>query len=75
MRPEQEFIKFDECPVCKSAASDWTIGHRHTCGNYSETVKFVCGCVYQYVPNFGSIRVETPCPQAHRVAIHLLSER
>lgn len=71
MRPTQENIKDNKCPVCGTYPVEYKIWSQHTNKEWNESVKFACGCVLHYSPNYGEVLVNISCPRAHEFMIKL----
>jgi len=73
MKPQH--LTYKQCPVCSARPVSFHQPWQHTNGEWSEEIKFDCGCRIRYVPNFKKERIETQCPN-HRTekAKHLKRE-
>lgn len=73
--PTVEHITFMKCPVCGAKIHSVTVCDQHTNGYWNERVEFRCdafsGSVYEYSPNFNSVKLAKPCPKAHELFLKM----
>jgi hypothetical protein len=57
----QRKITLNSCPLCDAAIDSIKVEQKHSNGNWNEYVKFDCGFIAHYTPNFNSVLVEGVC--------------
>ena len=81
-------LKVDQCPTCGNSTVvgeyiDTSNHYRrdrerqireHTNGQRWESREFLCGCVLQWCPNYGSPEVRTVCPK-HPVVVQYYKDQ
>lgn len=55
-------LKYEKCPTCSARPVAFHQPWKHTNGEWSEEIKFDCGCRIRYSPNFRREELSQPCP-------------
>lgn len=59
---ELQEIKHKSCPMCRSRIIYIEQKSQHCNGHWNESIKFLCGSIIQFSPNFMREEIDTPCP-------------
>lgn len=59
---ELQEIKHKSCPMCKSRIVYIEQKSKHCNGHWNESIKFFCGSIIRFSPNFMREEIDTPCP-------------
>ena len=52
------------CPVCHAERDSVTQDSKHCNGEWNERIRYKCGCVVHYSPNFMQVETEAQCPRS-----------
>lgn len=58
-----EHITHTTCPDCGAVMISETKNNKHSNGHWNEEVKFKCGAVFKFSPNFMSVTKSNPCSE------------
>ena len=53
-----------QCPECGSRPTRIEKGIQHCNGHWNEEIRFDCGCILSYSPNFKRMETDIVCPNA-----------
>ena len=56
-------LKIRECSTCGSHPVSYCRPWQHSFGEYYEELKFDCGHVIAWSPNYSAMQILTPCPE------------
>lgn len=62
-------IHQENCPTCNAPTKSEGIKGVHTHGQRFEWREYICGCLLEYIPNFGEARIDAnrQCPNSEPV--------